>query len=172
MPEWKEISADVLGMAAGLVEKYHPDLKDANIGFVFRSEAGASQGKKVLAKAMRPDRKLTPYMKQELDFLIWISIHDWAELSDMQRMALLDHELCHCMVDSDGRRSLRGHDIEDFSAIIERYGLWNADLFKAGPNLQRAVQLALFPDLPGAMFTGTGQMLAVDPDLAIPNEAS
>ena len=63
------------------------------------------------------------------------------DVSDLQRDALLDHELCHAEVkldrvtgepleDERGRICwrLRGHDVEEFAAIISRRGIWKRDL--------------------------------------------
>jgi hypothetical protein len=56
--------------------------------------------------------------------------HDaWEKLSAEQRIIVLDHELCHAAgQDLLGRWTLTGHDVEEFSAIIRRYGTWTADL--------------------------------------------
>lgn len=71
-------------------------------------------------------------------FVIEIAQDEWAELGDDQRLALLDHELAHCHVviecDEDtgqeiGRTlEIREHDIEEFTAIVERHGLWHPGL--------------------------------------------
>lgn len=50
-----------------------------------------------------------------------------------QMEALLYHELCHFEVNEDekGRRSLKGrkfHDVEEFHAVIAKYGDWRHDV--------------------------------------------
>lgn len=49
-------------------------------------------------------------------------------LSDAQRVALVDHELCHCTVNEDGVPTLLHHDVEEFGQVVERHGLWKPDL--------------------------------------------
>ena len=51
-------------------------------------------------------------------------------LTEKQRLALIDHELCHIVrdVDSDSGFSMRSHDIEEFAAVVERHGAWKADV--------------------------------------------
>jgi putative metallopeptidase len=42
-----------------------------------------------------------------------------------QRRALVDHELNHLNIDIDtGKYSLLPHDLEEFSGIVRRHGLW------------------------------------------------
>ena len=38
MPEWSECPREVLIIAEKLIENFHPDLKEAKIGFIFRGE--------------------------------------------------------------------------------------------------------------------------------------
>lgn len=65
-----------------------------------------------------------------------------------QKAALIDHELCHCDYDDvEEVAGIRGHDVEEFREIIERYGLWRQDLVEIAPAFQRAVQMGL-PDMP------------------------
>lgn len=69
-------------------------------------------------------------------------------MTDEQRIALLDHELCHAapmlddrtqeqVVDERGRKVWRmvKHDIEEFGAIVQRHGLYKADLEKFGAEI-------------------------------------
>jgi hypothetical protein len=62
-------------------------------------------------------------------YVIVIGLDAWEKLSTDQRRIVLDHELCHAAgQDPQGRWTLTGHDVEEFSAIIRRYGTWTADL--------------------------------------------
>ena len=122
---WMEVPQNVLDMASGIIEANHPDLLDARIGFIFRSEAQTGNGKQTWGKAQKVSDKLKVYL--DFDFLIWLARDVWAGLSANQKMALLDHELCHCLYE-DGKLSMRPHDVEEFTEIIDRYGLWRNDL--------------------------------------------
>jgi hypothetical protein len=66
----------------------------------------------------------------------------------MQRVALVDHELCHFGREEDdkGNRSwvLVSHDIEEFKGIVERWGLWRPDLVVFSGAVVHAHQLGLF----------------------------
>ena len=57
------------------------------------------------------------------DFIIWLAADKWLELTPSQRIALVDHELEHCQWDGLSA-SIRLHDLEEFSCILERHGYW------------------------------------------------
>jgi len=132
---WSEVSQNVLDMASGIIEAHHPDLLDARIGFIFRSEQQISAGKSTWGKAQKVSDKLKVYL--DFDFLIWLALDVWISLSYNQKQALLDHELCHCLYD-ERKMSMRAHDVEEFTEIIDRYGLWRIDLEKMALSMQGA----------------------------------
>ena len=57
-------------------------------------------------------------------FVLLIDAGIWEELPDAHRAALVDHELCHGGKTAKGKWTIRGHDLEEFRAIIVRHGLW------------------------------------------------
>ncbi len=69
-------------------------------------------------------------------YVIEIHWDTWKELSQAQRVALIDHELMHAFpeVKEDGTVALRTrpHDIEVFGQEIARHGLWNSRLQRFG----------------------------------------
>lgn len=74
------------------------------------------------------------------DFLVVLDWEYWEAASARDREILVYHELCHAIqkedrdgcprFDEDGRPvfGLRGHDVEEFSAVVRRYGAHNADI--------------------------------------------
>lgn len=76
------------------------------------------------------------------DFVILLRQAFWQDpnVSDLQRRALLDHELCHATVTLDAHGDpavddcgrivyrTRKHDLEEFAEIAERHGCWKRDL--------------------------------------------
>ncbi len=139
---WDKAPDEIVSEAAGLIEKFHKHLRDARIGFLFRSQASRSQGLIVLAKAQLVTARWKPLLKEELDFIIWIAENYWVEeLTAKQRTALLDHELCHCAGEW-GEWTMRGHDIEEFNQILSRHGEWHPALEEAGEALQLGLGLA------------------------------
>lgn len=137
MVEWEEASQEVINIAQDLVEQHHKHLQDVRIGFVFRSEAQVLKGRAVLGKCSNVSDKMKPLL--DLDFLIWIAKDEYKKMDEERRRALIDHELSHIGIDL----TLQGHDVEEFHAIIERYGLWTYDLMKTRKAMDKAEQLRL-----------------------------
>jgi hypothetical protein len=124
-----------------LIAAHHEELAEARIALAWcTSWRPDVDGRLTLGrckKASDLDRELTAY-----DFVILLQREFWTSeaVTDAQRGALLDHELCHAAVayDDDGEPKvdergrtvyrLRKHDIEEFSAIVERHGTWKHDL--------------------------------------------
>lgn len=134
--EWYPAPQHVIDVAQHLIARYHEHLKGARIAFIMRSEAPRSGGKLTLGKAKKVSAELQVHI--EYDFIIWLAKDWYQRLSALQREALIDHELSHCEW-FDEKASIKGHDVEEFAHIIERYGYWwpNSDRF------EMAVQAAL-----------------------------
>lgn len=140
MIEWWTVDETVVELAKELIEKYHKPLKNARIGLLFRDEAPISNGKATLGRASKISDKWKPLLKDRYHFMIWLAYDRWQMLDNRSRRALLDHELCHCIMESDGKISIRPHDIEEFNDVIQRHGLWNVD----AQQMALAVQGKLF----------------------------
>ena len=122
---WSEASPSVLHFAENLIHNFHPALKAARIAFVFRSEAQKMGERWILGQCTKVPVKFQPYL--EYDFLIWLSEEDYVKMDDLQREALIDHELCHCKFGTNGW-TVRPHDIQEFSDVIRRHGVWSPDI--------------------------------------------
>lgn len=156
---WEKVGQDVIEMAQELIEKYHPSLQFARIGFLFRDPAPKSNGRIVLGKASKVTPSIMPLLQEELDFIIWFSLDVWQEqLDSRQRLALIDHELSHCFMENNEKPTLKGHDIEEFNAVIQRHGLWLPDL----EDTAKAVQGALFNRQGKVVAIETGELLDLD----------
>ena len=116
----------------------HRHLDRAAIAYLFREHIEGKLG--VAAKCSANVRFLA-----DRDYTIEFDWQAWKALSPEQRIALVDHELCHCAGrDAKGNWTLARHDVEEFTAIVGRYGCWR-------PELQGFVRVAsqqadLFPD--------------------------
>lgn len=138
--EWSEASPELLRMARELIRDFHADIEDARVCLVFRSKAQKSANKMVLGKAGKVSERLQPYMPY--DFIIWIAEDVFESMDEERQRALVDHELTHCTY-RNGKWALRHHDIEEFLSIIDRYGLWTADLISAGAHIAKVTQQEL-----------------------------
>lgn len=157
MAYWIEATEEVVKMAQSLIEMYHPHLTSVNIGFIFRSEPMVSKGRFILGQASKVSDRWRPLLKDEgLDFVIWVA-EEWKGYSHKKKRALIDHELCHCCVDEEGRCWLRGHDIEEFNEIIDRHGLWKDDLKKTAQVMQQQPLITI-------SSPGSGRVVSLTPE--------
>lgn len=126
----------------------HAHLQQATIGFLWTNVANSRQGRTILgqcekmpAQAMgkwqraRAALQIAEWFGEEPDFLITIWTGAAMLADDASFMALLEHELYHAGQEKDaygapkfsretGRPifGIRGHDIEEFTGVIARYG--------------------------------------------------
>lgn len=143
--EWSMATPELLDLARRIIAEYHPKLADARILFIMRSEAPVSNGKVTYGKAKKVSAELQVHI--DADFIIWFAKDQWLYLRPEQREALMDHELSHCHWDGL-TASMRAHDVEEFTHIIERHGFWwpqSQTFIKA---VQGALPLPASPDEP------------------------
>ena len=161
--EFTPASTYLLNMAQELVKLYHPDLEEASIAFVFRSDAQKSNGKIIVGHAGKVAPMIQALLDEPYDFVIWIAEDAFNEMSQERQNALVDHELNHLYMDGDVPR-LRHHDIEEFNCIYERYGAWSADLLSFVDKVERQLKLPGTEDTvtmthDGKVVTVTGEQL-------------
>lgn len=117
--------------------KLHARLSSAKIAYLFRETL-----ERKAAVASKAGGKLA--FLADVDFTVEFSHATWLKLTPEQRIALVDHELTHCDRDMEtGAWMMRRHDVEEFSEVIGRWGLWNAPLRGFGVAVESA-QLEIF----------------------------
>lgn len=132
-------------LVARLVEAHHEHLANARIAIAWCTSWNPDvDGRVTLGKCKRAsdlDRELMP-----LDFVILLArwFYESGDVTDAQREALLDHELCHAEVvmdrdepklDERGRivYRTRKHDIEEFAEIVLRHGTYTSATWRPSP---------------------------------------
>jgi hypothetical protein len=141
-------------IANDLIAEHHHHLVNARILYLFTTAKRkkcdrvtvATAGK--LAAVQRFLSSGLQSVQEGYDFIILIGHGEWGFLDDEQKVALVDHELCHCWrFEKEMKRGtkswwgLRGHDVEEFTEVIARHGLWNRRGKEMGDVIAR--QLAL-----------------------------
>lgn len=144
---------EVEAIANELIPKYHQHLLDFNvkIRYLFVSKTPKSGGKEVWGtcrKVSGMNAFLEGGAKNDGPFFVITMSKDvWELLSEDKRRALTDHELCHASAsvkqakdeadadldaeieqDNPVKLSIKPHDLEEFSDIVRRYGLWREDV--------------------------------------------
>ena len=112
-----------------VIPNYHEELSEADIAYLFVEEIKA-KGRVCFAKT-----KTASHVERyfgDVDYVMIVNHVEWKGFNDDQRRALVDHELCHCLVETgdDGelKFKIRGHDLEEFKEIVERHGMWQPDV--------------------------------------------
>ena len=125
----------------------HSHLKDASVEWLFRTEPQIKQGRQILGMCYMPTvtgglRDFFVWMVERMfghfpDFLIVLDYEYWQASSPLLREILVYHEMCHAVqardkydapkFDKDGLPvwALKGHDVEEFSSVVRKYGPWN-----------------------------------------------
>lgn len=126
--------------------RLHSRLVNASMAYVFREEITQS-GRVKGGVASKASGKLAYFTGH--DFVIEFSHTVWLRLTHEQRIALVDHELAHCERDSESEAwIMRDHDVEEFSDIVGRWGLWTPNLQGFGRAIAHA-QIDLFAGVTG-----------------------
>lgn len=170
---YKLASHDVIEIAQKCVYDWHKHLLDVPLIFIFCDEPEKVKGKEALATARKVSGREAYWIAERFasdgdrsaivgpcihlfeegftsgveGFLVTIHQTSWSRLTHTQKIALIDHELCHCWAeeDKDGELVLKlvGHDLEEFRAVVQRHGAWE-DGIKEFLEEARAAQLRLF----------------------------
>lgn len=138
-----------------LIKDFHSHLNGVRVEYLFmdqrddqdQSIAITSKGRPVYGKTKKVSG-LNAYLAATIDdeeeakpfFVILVTKYTWDLMTPEQKSACVDHYLCHADYDgTTGNASLIDHDVNEFTEIIKRHGIWNDSLdtfFKAGRNLK------------------------------------
>lgn len=130
----------------------HAHLSEAKIGVLWTNIDNTRQMCKIAAQAEIPmaqggkwkrarhDQQLEEWFGSVPDFLITLHSGHCESATDLEFAALIEHELFHCAqaIDEYGvpkfnrdtgkpKFAMKGHDIEEFLGVIERYGTGHPD---------------------------------------------
>lgn len=115
----------------------HKRLAEIDIECVFIDPPAKSKGKFLLGRA-RKISGLNAFLGRgsQADAapfaVIEIALRPWEAMTDEQRRALVDHEMCHLDVEYDEvgqpQIKMRGHDLEEFAGVVKRHGFWQSDV--------------------------------------------
>jgi predicted metallopeptidase len=162
-------AADVADIAEKLIADVHTDLADVPIRYIYRDKAQNRRGHAVLGTASKVTGRNAALVAladgestdAEAFYLIEIAEDTWTALTQDQRVALVDHELCHFVIEQpddpakQARLTMRGHDVEEFTDVIERHGLWRPPI---------AELARIMRETPGQLDIGEQLIAAADTD--------
>lgn len=133
------LAVEAYALMDRLINQHHPALAKAAICLAWmRGKKADKDGRLHLGRAAKSadlHRQLHEY-----DWIVILNREAFGDFTAQQRAALIDHELCHCRpatdkhneqkTDAQGKLQwrCRKHDVEEFREVVERHGLWKADL--------------------------------------------
>lgn len=142
------------GWLSELLEAHHQDVLDARFALAWHVGWKPDDDGHLTLGQCRKSSDLEREIQDvsAFDFVILLNQNFFEDplVSDTQRRAVLDHELCHASVklddqgapeiDERGRVTyrIRKHDLEEFASIAERYGCWKRDIEAFAKSLTRA----------------------------------
>jgi len=115
-------------LAEEILDENHPARK-AKVKFLFKVKFNNPHILGKCTRATGPWRFLTEY-----DYVITINKDFWEKADEIQKRALLYHELCHVEWKPPtenypgGRWALRRHEVEEFFDVVDKFGLWMDNL--------------------------------------------
>ncbi len=148
---------EVADIASALISDVtcHHQLAEANIIYLFRSGNWKSKGRTKLGSASKLPEQYQLLTGYEL--MVVVNKDTWWALDEKQKFALVDHELCHFCREEDDKGETKwtivGHDVEEFSGVIRRHGLWEPGVKAFAKEAQR--QMSIFEVMDGGKSSQT-----------------
>jgi len=148
---WEWLQTEILADTGSIHNEDHAHLLDADIRVMWASSSFEKQGRTVLGQAEQVAFRAGGWQKARMEqqmrdwfgdvpaFIITLAADYCAQCSDTDFCALVEHELMHIAqardqcgqpkFTKDGmpKLELRGHDVSEFVAIVERYGVGAPD---------------------------------------------
>ncbi|MFO3675778.1 putative metallopeptidase [Pseudomonas protegens] len=148
---WEWLQAEILADTGSIHNEDHAHLLDADIQVMWASSSFEKQGRIVLGQAEQVAFRAGGWQKARMEqqmrdwfgdvpaFIITLAADYCAQCSDADFCALVEHELFHIAQELDQygapkftkegapKLMLRGHDVSEFVAIVERYGVGAPD---------------------------------------------
>jgi len=125
------------------VERHRTVLDDLRFVWLWTSKTLREKGAVCAAKVSVVNEK-TQVLVTELGaevkaphFMVEVNVGEWLAMTEEQRWATVDHELCHC----EPGPAVVGHDLQEFWGVVERHGLYS--------NRLRTMAAAMQLQLPG-----------------------
>lgn len=158
LAEWPEGASyrsndQAAAIANILIREIHKPLESARIVHLFKEQLSDCSGKA---------SKASPKLEYLADIDLMVEYHwkQWRTLSAEQRIALVDHELCHFDRDLEKEKwVIITHDIEEFESIVQRWGLWHPKLSDFGHAVRNVQQTELALVVDDLVNTGPGTVL-------------
>ncbi|NIG17446.1 hypothetical protein F3J37_01970 [Pantoea sp. Al-1710] len=157
--EW--VNRQIISDTGSIHNPDHEHLVEADLCFMWASDSFAKKGRYVLGQAeqvmlraggwqkARVEQQMHEWFGRIPKFIITLAADYCSQCSDLEFCALVEHELYHIAQatdefgvpkftrDGDPKLCLRGHDVEEFTGVVRRYG--------ASADVQELIEAAARP---------------------------
>ena len=109
-----------------LIDRDHPALRRFALALLFKPKCTV-RGSRIV----RGTAQLATPREQELygaQAFVTLGYDEWADCTERQREAIIDHQLYHFAVSEDEELEMVGHDVEEFDAVLRKHGSWEEGL--------------------------------------------
>ena len=109
-----------------LIDRDHPALRRFALALLFKPKCTV-RGSRIV----RGTAQLATPREQELygaQAFVTLGYDEWADCTERQREAIIDHQLYHFAVSEDEELVMVGHDVEEFDAVLLKHGSWEEGL--------------------------------------------
>lgn len=174
---------EVREIAQQIIPKSHTRLEGKEIRYAFCAKNPKAYGKPAWGKTQVVGGTAAALAKglasmqvavdgPERFYLITISRPTWNNLTLAQKEALVDQRLCACGISAKGAPCIWPPDVHEYSAVINRHGLWEYDVQQfakqIAPHLQPAlpgleVPTTTLSSPPATYTTQSGEILSTTP---------
>lgn len=130
-PMYWRADKDIHNIVYKVLHEKRPEIEqlDPDIIVIWKDVAEFSGGKVNLANIRKVSEKDRITYDSTADFILQISSNTWQTLNELQREALIFHELLHIDVkELDGTFILVKHGLEEFSEVVSQYGFYKNDV--------------------------------------------
>lgn len=143
---WYWVQEQIISSVGRLHNSDHAHLAEADIAFLWAATAFTKKGRTVLGQAeevmlraggwqkARMEQQMHEWFGRKPDFIITLAADFCMQCSDLEFCALVEHELYHIAQKTDEfgapeftregqpKLCMRGHDVEEFTGVVRRYG--------------------------------------------------
>ncbi len=143
---WYWVQEQIISSDGRLHNSDHAHLAEGEIAFLWAATAFMKKGRTVLGQAeevmmraggwqkARIEQQMYEWFGRKPDFIITLAADFCMNCSDLEFCALVEHELYHIAQkkdefgapeftrDGQPKLCMRGHDVEEFTGVVRRYG--------------------------------------------------
>lgn len=124
-------SEEIYETMKDLITNHHPNLATIidEIAILFKEKATQVGDTVIPGKTSKASPLLGLLSERDWKFVITLAEDEWSQMTNKQRVALLDHHLCACGAEENAKSGemkyfVKVPDVSFFKDEVERHGFW------------------------------------------------